>query len=157
MQVRRSTPRPRSPLRRAALGLAAALCLQACFDATEDTKPDETDDSGQPSSGPDIALSTELVDFGAQAIDSTTAEDLLIDNLGTADLDLDSFELLGSTQAFVLPPYLPQGIVAGNTAYITLRFTPTETGQVEARLIIHSNDPDTPEAEVLLRGEGVAP
>lgn len=153
MHIKRSSPRHRHPIRTAILGLAAAMVAQACFSVNNDPKPDET---GQPAGGPDIVLSTEVVDFGTQAIGSTGSQALLIDNAGTSELTLSSFELQSEGQVFTLPPTLPLGVMAGNTANITLRFTPNEYGPAEAQLIVHSNDPDTPAAEVLLQGRGTS-
>jgi hypothetical protein len=136
-----------------ALGWVAIVFAQACFQVGDTPK---TEDTGPSVAGPHIVLSTDVVDFGAQGLGTTGSQDLVIDNAGTSELTLSSFELQSSGMVFTLPPSLPLGIMAGNTAYITLRFTPEEMGPVEAQLIVHSNDPDTPAAEVLLKGRGVA-
>ena len=134
------------------LGLVATVGVQACGWGVCEYMAVHT---GLYESDPDIQLSTDSIDFGEQTVGETTSQDLVIDNVGETELELTSFELQDDSGSFTLPPTLPTALLPGNTAYVTLRFTPVQAGPALATLSIHSNDPDDPTVEVTLGGTGV--
>jgi hypothetical protein len=106
---------------------------------------------------PDIAVGADELNFGEALIGTQKELTLDISNEGNWDLTITDVEVGGAPtflSAFeneiVLEPL--------SDAYrLTVTFAPDETGDFESALIIHSDDPDQPEIEIVLSGVGVAP
>ena len=108
---------------------------------------------------PDIATDPVEYDFGALEVgdrESATIPIQIINN-GDADLRITEIRLseadapydLGPVASVLVPP-------AGSTEF-TVTFHPETAADYSASVLIDSNDPDTPTAEVPLTGQGIAP
>lgn len=103
---------------------------------------------------PDISVSTPSVDFGTVTAGSLASEFALVRNDGDADLHLGAVVQEGSG-AFDLASEPAFATVAPGTELpIVLTYAPTSDLGDSGRLVLASDDPDEPEVEVLLLGNG---
>lgn len=104
---------------------------------------------------PDIALSSGSIDFGTVAPDSTVTEFVQLQNVGDGPLAIDRIEQSGSG-AFAIEagPRTGGEVAAGGETSLILSYTPgVETGD-SATFTIYSNDPDEPEVDLIVVGNG---
>jgi uncharacterized repeat protein (TIGR01451 family) len=106
---------------------------------------------------PDISVDPASIDFGTVMVDSSSAPaSVTISNHGGADLILGGLSLVGADVAdfnivsdnassVTLPP--------GQSANVSVQFSPLTTGDKEAALQIPSNDEDESNVHVLLTGK----
>jgi cytoskeletal protein CcmA (bactofilin family) len=107
---------------------------------------------------PDIAVSPLQLGFGAVTIGEPSAPQLItIDNIGSADLSISNITINNSSYLFLTPPTVPLIIPAGGSEVLSVIFQPATTGVVNGTLSITSDDPDSPEVNVYLSGEGLEP
>ena len=110
--------------------------------------------SSLPALGPDIS-----VPAGLALTAGRLAETLVVpvENLGRAQLDIASTNIIGPNKANFVVTILPANIAALASDSIEIAFDPAglSTGAISATFQILSNDPDTPTAEILLSG-GIA-
>ena len=98
----------------------------------------------------DIAIESTKFDFGDVVNGVIVSRDLTVRNTGESDLVVGSVvTTCGCTSATLEPMTIP----AGSEAALHISFDsgahgPHLTGEVMRRVIISSNDPDTPEATV---------
>ena len=104
---------------------------------------------------PDVYLSPSSIDFGNVFTGVALTETLSVYNVGTDVLhvsqissDQPSISVLGAT-SFALAP--------GARRDVALRFAPSVPGPVSARIVVTSDDPDEPAAEMTAAGVGVIP
>jgi subtilisin family serine protease len=103
---------------------------------------------------PDIAVAPESLDFGPVYIGLTTSLPLIVTNIGAIPLvvsgvSTDNAEFGVDPSGFVLPP--------SASRIVTVDYTPATEGPVAGTLTIDSDDPDHPQLDVGLAGEGVDP
>lgn len=111
----------------------------------------------QPILAPSIVLPTTSLTFGATRVgQSAIPETFEIQNLGTADLQLQS---VGSTNpAFTVAPLTSNTVTAGGPPLVvSVEFHPTARGPQTVSVEIRSNDPQHGVMTVNLSGRGVAP
>ncbi|MBE0643004.1 MAG: choice-of-anchor D domain-containing protein [Bacteroidetes bacterium] len=102
---------------------------------------------------PQIELERSTINFASIPIGASREESLKIENVGLASLTLINYALQGvDAGQFALVTGNPVTLDPGQVTTITLAFTPTSGGMHSADLIIHSNDPVTPNALVTLIG-----
>ncbi|MCP4499220.1 MAG: choice-of-anchor D domain-containing protein [Deltaproteobacteria bacterium] len=122
---------------------------------------------------PDISITPEECDFGRVAKDAVAQCTLKVENLGNRPLVLESVifdgEALTIPEGSVLEPFgffgrapgendqIPAAGDEGNSATISIRFSPDSLGGYYGNLKIITNDPDEHELEVPLSGIGVNP
>lgn len=102
---------------------------------------------------PDLALDTQEIDFGAVEVGQANAEIVRLANAGEALLDVtvttddgESFELVDEALE-----------IEGETEIdLVIRFAPKAAGEHTATVLVASNDPDTPEQVIIVRGVGLA-
>ncbi len=99
---------------------------------------------------PGLELSTDRVDFGEVPLGATKRASLVVENVGTADLVVQSADVQ-SPFGVVLPETT---ILPGAGRTIDLSFTPTNDEPQSKTLVFASNDPGGPR-EVTLTGRGV--
>ncbi len=100
-----------------------------------------------------ISLSSATVDFGTVSVGTQGTQSLVITNAGAADLTVSIVALTGSE--FSLSGFAtPKTISSGQTAALTLTFIPTAAGSASGNLVITSNDPANPTANLPLMGSG---
>lgn len=106
---------------------------------------------------PRLVLSAAVLDFG-QVIEYATNENALeLRNTGSAPLDLSAVNVSGGGGAFGISARgCPPQLAAGAACTLSLRFSPSRVGAIDARLQVVHNAPGSP-VEVRLLGTGVAP
>jgi len=105
---------------------------------------------------PDISVTPTQVDFGAEQVGSTSpARAVTVANLGLAPLVISRLQVQGDfsfttdCSATALPSQA--------TCRVDAVFSPVVSGTRFGSITLASNDPDSPEVQVMLQGEGVAP
>lgn len=101
---------------------------------------------------PVIEIPTDPLDFGQVLIGSDSTISIFISNSGNGTLEGE----ISTETPFTVEPenffISPQG----NEKEIFVTFSPTSSGIFEESLLVTSNDPENPEIEILLSGEGVS-
>src|SRR5690606_30925105 len=95
------------------------------------------------------------IDFGTQAVSTSTDLTFAIENVGSADLDISSFGITGDYS--IVSPGTSLTIVSGNSQTVTVRFTPSATGTRTGVLTINNNDSNESACTVNLTGVGFVP
>ncbi len=108
---------------------------------------------------PEINVSPLTHDYGNVRINTSLSQNYVINNFGTANLDVSALTLLGNdaTEFFISTTTSPFSIAPGDSQTVTVDFTPVTIGIKSATLRIESSDIDEPSIDVLLSGNGVAP
>jgi hypothetical protein len=115
--------------------------------------------SGQ-AAPPDITVSPASIDFGLARVGQRVQRELLIGNLGMADLLINSLSIRGSaSSAFDLCGLTPSGFTlrSWEARRIPVCFTPRAAGSFWGVLAIRSNDPDEGEVLIPLSGRTSTP
>jgi hypothetical protein len=106
---------------------------------------------------PELALSSETLDFGQVQVNSDSLLDLVITNIGSAILqvrdivilpDSSAFTIVNAGQNFNLPP-------GGAADSILISFLPVTAGSASAVLQMLTNDPAHDTLQIPLSGRGV--
>ncbi|BAZ93199.1 peptidyl-prolyl cis-trans isomerase [Thiohalobacter thiocyanaticus] len=106
-------------------------------------------------SGPNLGVSSRNLDFGDVLLTSVGSRSLTLINGGGADLVINSVTIGGEdSPAFRTVSNNCSILVSQQQCSIGIEFDPQEEGIRNALLVINSNDPDTPDAEVALVGVG---
>ncbi len=131
--------------------------------------------SAQQSLGPVIVISETGQGMGEVVVGDASVGDTEIDNFGDADVVVDAahFEGDGADQFFIASGVVDNGdgtvsidalssqldapitIAPDGSSTLFEVFQPTRLGDFTVDLVVHSNDPATPELRVALRGVGV--
>ena len=102
------------------------------------------------SGSPSLSVTPLVVDFGETFVNGTSVRELLLENTGTADLQVsaiesDTAEFTAYPNSFVLAP--------GETKVVLASFQPVANGLVSGMFTIQNNDQPV---SVSLSGEGIA-
>ena len=100
---------------------------------------------------PVISLSLDSLNYGTIKIDSSESLEFQINNNGVNTLEITN--ITSSNSAFV-PGLTSASVLPGNSAFITVNFTPTAAIAYSDSLTIYSNDPNNPQVKVYVSGEG---
>ncbi len=103
---------------------------------------------------PEINLSASDLDFGLTEIDQSKELTVSINNLGTADLMIDTIYFSHPEFAAALGGF-PIIVGGDSTLAATIDFTPSGFGVVSGTMTIESSDPLTPAINVNLNGKGL--
>ena len=105
----------------------------------------------------DINLPSTALVFGDAEVGSTLSGIVVIQNLGTADLNVTGLSFTGSAD-FALPAGAPTTYVVEPDRQVSVQvdYTPGEVGPDAGSLTVASDDPVTPSLAVSLDGNGVA-
>ncbi len=106
------------------------------------------------SDGPDIALSTSVINFGDLLVGQTDQRLVTLSNNGNAQLTLTSITLASGVD-FSQTNNCPATLQPAETCQITVNFTPTIEGALSDTLTVVSDDPDEPSVNVALSGNGI--
>ena len=133
--------------------LPIVLLLAACHpDVWEDTGPKDG-----PTLHPDIDLDPALVDFGTVDVSTTDppAQEITIRNEGDAALHILSVTLDDPLAVFGVstPAYLV--VPVGESTTVEASFAPFANSTYTGAVVVASDDPDEPTAEVVLMGTGL--
>ncbi len=104
---------------------------------------------------PQIELSATEHNYGAAFIDSLADWELVISNVGGADLIVDSLSF--DNPAFSGLGGFPDTIEPDSSHTVIVRFSPSSYGAHSCTLAVYSNDPLTPVVDVGLIGFGMFP
>ncbi len=106
---------------------------------------------------PDIVVTP--FDFGPVEVDSQKTDTLIVNNVGTDDLNIDSLR----TNLFPIPfdafpaGSLPAAVSPGGLLKVVIQFQPDSVGVFNDTVTVFSDDPDSPSFKVPLTGIGVVP
>jgi hypothetical protein len=105
---------------------------------------------------PDIAINPSLHNFGDVKVGENSDQIFTISNTGNADLDVNATTIGGANVGeFSIIDGGAFTVAPNATCDITVRFSPTSTGNKTATLVIASNDPDENPLIVALSGKSV--
>lgn len=105
---------------------------------------------------PDIVLDPTWQDLGEVAVGLSASGTILVTNAGESDLHVEELILAHAEFSITDDGGLPGSILApGESATLTLAFTPADAGPEEATLVVQSDDPDQPEAAATIEAEGI--
>lgn len=137
--------------------IASSLSVNAKTDIYK-TYPNQIILSQVVTAAPNLAQSTKKLVFNdVQGGVASAARSVTLRNTGNADLTIDSIRLSGTDAnqfKITQQPTLPITLAAGSSTTVSIAFNPTTIGPMGALLQINTNDPDTPQATVNLRGLG---
>jgi predicted outer membrane repeat protein len=103
-----------------------------------------------------LALKGSVVDYGAQALSSSTAKTFKLKNTGTAQLTISGITVTGDHAANFQVTNAPSSVAAGGEATFTVTFTPSATGTRSATLNVMSDDSDEATLNFPMTGGGAA-
>ena len=104
---------------------------------------------------PDILASPSGHDFGDVVVGQRATVVIVVANDGVADLDVTATTLSGPGEFAIDDGGAPFTLASGQRRDVVLSFAPTTTGPVDAILEIASDDPDTPQLDIGLAGNGI--
>lgn len=103
---------------------------------------------------PEINIPNQYHDYGIITIGDSETWDCLVQNTGEVNLvinEVDIPDTVPVTTTFTTP----HTIAPGESVYIPFKYQPDEFAELNAHVMIKSNDPITPEVGVALAGNGV--
>ena len=108
---------------------------------------------------PELTLNRTIVPFNNVRVGETRVEDIIVVNVGLANLVISSGEITGpDSDLFVLEEnIIPFTLAPTERDTVRVHFTPLSGGNKSASLFLFNNDPDENPTGVLLTGEGVSP
>jgi len=138
------------------LGIMAAAVGCQEYEIKETTNGlDDLSDDGVP----DIVVNPPVINFpdlnatgGAQA-----QEIVIVSNIGTVDLHINDLYVTDESGPFSLNAISTPLIPPNGQAQFAVTFAPQTAGANQGSIYIESDDPDTPTAEIILNGVGIAP
>jgi hypothetical protein len=102
---------------------------------------------------PQLSVAPTSIDFGTVSNGQKGTANLVLNNLGSADLTVSMMTLTGT--AFGISGITtPKTISAGQSAQATVTFSPTTSGAASGSIAIVSNDPTNPTLNIPLSGTG---
>ena len=107
------------------------------------------------SSQPQLSASPGTINFGTISDGLNATSNLVLTNLGTADLTISLITITGA-EFTISGITTPKTIPAGQSAQAVLTFAPTTAGSATGSVGITSNDPANPTVNVALSGTGSA-
>jgi hypothetical protein len=105
------------------------------------------------SANPQLSVSPASIDFGTVSTGVKSTSNLVLSNSGAADLTISVLTLAGADLS-VSGITTPKTVAAGQSASLTVTFSPTTAGNATGSLTIVSNDPTNPSLAVALTGSG---
>jgi len=108
---------------------------------------------------PDVFVDPSALDFGAldAAQGQEHSEIVTVQNLGDADLTLFAVQLADPTGPYTVSAIGSLLLEPGGQTTFLVTYRPAESAVHTGRILLDSNDPDTPTWVVSLTGQGVAP
>lgn len=106
---------------------------------------------------PRIALDPPALELGDAPPGCSREGELTVSNVGEAPLRLDGAELTGDPTISADLSGLPDWLEPGEGTAVSVTFAPDDEGPATAGLVVHSSDPEEPEADAALFGGGLDP
>ncbi len=110
------------------------------------------DGSGSADEG-DVSLSHNSLDFGLVDVGDSESRSLTISNIGSAQLLLSDFSMGDTDLSYSVDFALPQVLDSGESKEVQIDWTPSAVGSLSSYVDVISDDPDTPEARVVVTGD----
>lgn len=104
-------------------------------------------------SQPQLSVAPTSIDFGTVSNGLKGTANLVLNNLGSADLTISMLTLTGNGFG-ISGITTPKTISAGQSAQATVTFSPTTAGAASGSIAIVSNDPTNPTLNIPLSGTG---
>ena len=136
------------------------MAVDTGVDVGPDATPDASVDMGPVVVGPQIRVTPGAsVAFGTEIVNQSTTQNLLVENIGDADLTITSLDLrYRPSNAFDVSPVVdsmnPVVLPPGGQANYTVTFAPTFSSQFNNDIDIESNDADDSLVRLDLTGYG---
>jgi hypothetical protein len=127
------------------------IALLGCGPVNDDSDPG-TFPQGE---APDLTLSPSSIDFGQVAVGEVAMEPVTIENSGAGSLHIFGLELEGGGWPFSVSTLETVVLEPGDATYVVVSFEPEDAMEQAGRLVLTSDDPDTPQAGVELLGQGL--
>ena len=126
-------------------------------DPNEQTVSVTLSGTGNAVPSPNIYINT-ATPFGSVLIGNSSAQDTVIQNLGTAALVVNAISPANgtSTEFSFTAPGTPFTIPAGGSQIVTVTYQPVDTGTDNGSLVISSDDPDEPTVSLTFSATGDA-
>jgi len=102
-------------------------------------------------SQPDLEISPSPLVFGKLPADESTEATLFLKNTGSAPLEFDKF---GGSEGISFSQ-TPESLAPGESAYVNLFFKPKNTKPYKGRVLVSSNDPDTPQLSLAVTANSI--
>ena len=109
---------------------------------------------------PRLRVDSELLDFGSVILGASAELNIRLANTGSDTLKIDTVGFQSGGQGAFSLSVNPSGsslAPGAENGLITVSFAPTGAGAVTERLIVSTNDPETPELGIVLMGAGSPP
>lgn len=107
---------------------------------------------------PNISIEPALVDFGAlDANNQTKTVQVKITNLGTAELDISPLFFEQPSQVFSFTQPQDLSLQPQEHVFFPVTYDPVTYSFDQEEIEVHSNDSDSPNLDIILKGEGGAP
>ena len=103
---------------------------------------------------PDIEVDPDEIEFGLVDVGLSVVDTVVVRNVGAGSLIVSAVQLSGSAELAMSAPDLPGVIPAGDQVSVEVTYTPLDEASDVGSLTFHSDDPDEPEIEVELIGDG---
>ena len=105
-----------------------------------------------------ISLSPTSLDFGAVTTGSSVTRTALIQNTGSANLDVTAIALgAGTSTEYTSSPAAPFTVAGGSSTTLSVTYSPVDITVDSGSLQITSNDATNPTVSLNVTGSGVAP
>ncbi|MCK4312209.1 MAG: choice-of-anchor D domain-containing protein, partial [Candidatus Cloacimonetes bacterium] len=101
---------------------------------------------------PDISVDTDTLDFGQVSIEESKNDTITIYNNGNDTLFVTN---ISNNNSDFVPCMTSCEIVPDDSIKVAVTFSPSVSGIINDTLSISSNDPDEPDIEIILTGEGI--
>lgn len=109
---------------------------------------------------PQLRVDSELLDFGSVLLGASAELDIMLANTGSDTLQIQTVGFQSGGQGAFSLSVNPSGSTlapGAQNGLITVKFAPTGAGAITERLIVSTNDPETPELGIVLMGAGSPP
>ncbi len=105
---------------------------------------------------PDMSLSRTSFDFGRVVVDSSASQNIVVKNIGNAELVIQNIILTGkdSSEFKFESVVAPFTINSSDSIAVEVTFTPKSEGEKNTVLRVTSNDPDSNQVDISLTGSG---
>jgi len=121
------------------------------------TFPGDPNDHPMPSSAV-INLNPASLDFGTVTTGNSATKTTLVQNTGTANLNVSSIALcFGTSSEYTSSPAAPFTVAPGGSTTLSVAYSPVDATTDSGCLTIASNDPVNPTVSLSVTGTGVTP
>lgn len=104
---------------------------------------------------PNLLASPPEIDFGTVSVGSVAQQSLFLTNSGAGSLIIDEIYVTSFEGGFTIPDFtLPLTLSTWDTLAVPIHFAPFQGAAHTAALGIFSNDPDSPQLQIMLSGLG---